>query len=296
MNFSSIKNVVTSKVGRQLLTAQKHSPAIMFGAGVVGVVATAVLASKASMKVEELVLRDHRADMKAIKTLEHVDYSDEDRQRDTALRYVKTAGGLTKLYGPAVAVGALSIICLTGAHVTLTRRNAGLTAAYVALEKGFNKYRERVVEEFGEEKDREFRYGSVEEVVEDERGEKTVIKRADMDADKSIYAKFWDENSTSWNQNPDYNMVFLKAQQQYATDRLRAKGHLFLNEVYDALGLDRTPAGAVTGWVLGNDGDNYVDFGIFNDDMAPEHLAFFTGRENGIWLDFNVDGLIYDKI
>lgn len=295
MNLSSIKSIVTSKAARQLLTVKKNSPAIMFGAGVVGVVTTTVLACKATLKVEEVVLRDHRADMKMIKNLEHVDYSEEDRTKDTALRYVKTVGGLTKLYGPAVVVGALSIICLTGAHVTLSRRNAGLTAAYVALEKGYNKYRDRVIQEFGEEKDREFRYGVVEEVVEDEKGDKVVIKRADSVNGLSGYAALWDENSTSWNHNPDYNMVFLKAQQKYANDRLQAKGHVFLNEVYDDLGLERTPAGAVVGWVKG-EGDNYIDFGIFNDDMQPEHLAFFTGRENAIWLDFNVDGVIYDKI
>lgn len=295
MNFSSIKNLVTSKAARQLLIAQKHSPAIMFGAGIVGVVGTVVLASRATLKVEQEVLFDHRADMEKIRTIEHADYSEQDRARDTALRYTKTAMGLGKLYAPAVVIGVVSITCLTGSHVVLSRRNAGLTAAYAALEKGFNKYRARVVEEFGEEKDREFRYGVVEEVIENENGEKVVVKRADLDDEYSIYAKLFDENSTSWNQNPDYNMVFLKAQQQFATNRLRANGHLFLNEVYDALGLDRTPAGAVTGWLV-DEGDDYVDFGIFNNEMKPEHLAFFTGREDSIWLDFNVVGTIYDKI
>lgn len=295
MNLSSVKSVITSKAGRQILTLQKHSPVILFGVGVVGVTAAAILACKATLKVDQDVLVPAQKNLGLIKTAVREDYSEEDRAKDVALVYIQSAAKLCKLYGPAIIVGAVSITCLTGAHVTLTRRNAGLTAAYVAMEKGFNKYRERVVEDLGEEKDREFRYGMEEVVGEDKDGKKTTVKRASSDDGPSVYGKLWDENASSWNANPDYNLMTLKAQQQYANDRLQARGHLFLNEVYDALGLDRTPAGQIVGWVKGNR-DDYVDFGIFNDKMQPEHLAFFTGRENAIWLDFNVDGPVYDLI
>jgi hypothetical protein len=294
MNLSSIKSVITSKAGRQVLTLQKHSPAILFGAGVVGVATTVVLACKATLKVEQEVLVPAQKNLGLIKDLVRDDYTEDDRAKDTALVYIQSAAKLTKLYGPAAIVGTVSIACLTGSHVVMSRRNAGLTAAYMALEKGFDKYRERVVEDLGEEKDREFRYGVEEVVSEDENGKKIVTRRAASD-EPSIYAKLWDESSSSWNHNPDYNMMFLKAQQQYANDRLQTHGHLFLNEVYDSLGLDRTPEGQIVGWVK-NNGDNYVDFGIFNDAMQPEHLAFFTGRENAIWLDFNVDGPVYQLI
>lgn len=297
MNLVGIKNLVTSKVGRQLLTAQKHSPALLFGAGVVGIVGTVVLASRATLKVEE-VLDEHNEMAKHIKTFEHVDYSDEDRTKDQLLLYIKTVGKFTKLYGPAVVVGVASIACLTSSHVILTKRNAGLMAAYAAVEKGFKEYRDRVVEDLGPDKDREYRYGAIDkEIVEEtEEGQKiTTMKKANPGVG-SMYARFWDENSSSWNVDPAYNMMFLKCQQKYANDRLRAKGHVFLNEVYDDLGLPRTKEGQLVGWVWDGEGDNYIDFGIFNADMEPEHLAFFTGRENGIWLDFNVDGIVYDKI
>lgn len=297
MNLSSIKDLVTSKVGRQILTAQKHSPVLLLGAGVVGVVGTVVLACRATLKVEE-VLTEHQEMAKHIKTFEHVDYSEDDRVKDQAVLYTKTAMKLTKLYGPAVLIGALSIGCLTGSHVVLSRRNAGLTAAYAALEKGFNEYRKRVADEFGDEKEREFRYGAISVTETNEKGERVTVRKANPTGALSIYAKLFDENSTSWNLEPMYNLAYLKCQQQFANDRLRAKGHLFLNEVYDSLGLDRTPAGQVVGWVWDNKegGDNYVDFGIFNAEMEPEHLAFFTGREKSIWLDFNVDGVVYEKI
>jgi hypothetical protein len=294
MNLSGIKNLVTSKVGRQLLIAQKHSPVLMFGAGVVGITATVVLACKATLKVEE-VLDHHREYAKHIKTHESVEYSEDDRNRDMALLYVQSSMKLTKLYAPAVIIGVVSIGCLTGSHIVLTRRNAGLTAAYAALDKGFREYRARVVDEFGEDKDREFRHDTIKVTEVNDKGERVTVTKVNPDGLPSIYARIWDEHSSSWNPEPTYNLAFLRAQQQILTDRLRANGHLFLNEVYDDLGLDRTPAGQIVGWVLG-EGDDFVDFGIFNDAMKPEHLAFFTGRENAIWLDFNVVGSVYQKI
>lgn len=298
MNFASIKGVVTSKAGRQLLHVRKHSPAILFGVGVAGVVGTVVLATRASLKANEKVLNDHRADMKHIRTLEHVDYSEEDRTKDTILRYTKTGIALTKLYGPALVVGGLSIAALTGSHIILSRRNAAVVAAYKLLEKSYDDYRERVVKDLGTAKDREFRYGEVDVEIEEEidgKKVKTKTKAIDPNASMSMYAKLFDENSTSWSPSPEYNLMFLKSQQQFANDKLQAKGHVFLNEVYDSLGLERTPAGQVVGWVKGN-GDDYVDFGVFADDMNPEKLAFFTGREKAVWLDFNVDGIVYELI
>lgn len=299
MNLSSIKDLVTSKAARQILTVQKHSPVLLFGAGVIGVVGTVVLASKATLKLED-VLVDHQKTVQDINTVVHEDYSEEDRTKDKVVLYTKTVMEIGKLYAPAVVIGVVSITCLTGSHIILTKRNAGLTAAYAALDKGFREYRRRVTEEYGDEKDREFRYGAIDkEIVEEtEQGPVvTTIKKIDPDSKHSGYARLFDEHtSMSWNANPDYNLMFLRCQQNWANDRLRAKGHVFLNEVYDALGLDRSPEGQVVGWVWNGDGDNYIDFGIFDKDMQPEHLAFFTGREKSIWIDFNVDGIVYNKI
>jgi hypothetical protein len=69
----------------------------------------------------------------------------------------------------------------------------------------------------------------------------------------------------------------------------------FENEVLDNLGIERCPAGAVTGWIK-DEGDSYIDFGIFTDENSERVIDFMVGREKSIWLDFNVDGTIYDKI
>jgi hypothetical protein len=300
MKFSAIKDVVTSKVGRQLLQVQKHSPVLMLGAGIVGVGATVVLASRATLKVQE-VLEEHQTYLEKINGMEHPSYSDDDRTKDRFVLYLHTTSKILKLYSPAVIAGLASVSFLVGGHQIQARRNSALMAAYSGLEKAFDKYRKRVVDDMGADKDREYRYGKVDGhyVEKDEKtGEdvRTPVTRVSSET-PSGYAKFFDENSTSWNDgDPMYNLMFLKCQQNYVNDRLKAKGHVFLNEVYDALGLERSSAGAVVGWVWQGEGDNYIDFGIFDAQMEPQHLDFFTGRENAILLDFNVDGVIYDKI
>lgn len=298
MNLSTIKNLVTSKAGRQILVLQKNSPTLLFGAGVVGVVATVALACRATLKVES-VLYDHEKDMQRLDDVSDHLGGDEKVLQAKALIYTKTTVNLTKLYGPAFLVGVGSIACLTGSHHIMSQRNASLMAAYKVLEKGYEQYRKRVVDDLGADKDREYRFGStdVEIVEETDKGQKiTHIKRMDQDGLPSPYGRLFDQSSTSWNDRPDYNVVFLRCQQSYLNDKLRARGHVFLNEVYDALGLDRSKEGAVVGWIWNGDGDNYIDFGLFDKEMKPENFDFFTGRENAVWLDFNVDGVVYDKI
>lgn len=296
MKLSAIKNVVTSKAGRQLLTVQKNSPKLLFGAGIVGVVATAVLASRATLKVDG-VLDGHAKKLVNINITNHVDYSEDDRQKDKVILYVQTAMRLTKLYAPAVTIGVVSIFCLTSSHNILSQRNAGLAAAYAALDKGFNEYRERVLKDVGAEKEREYRYETeTREFVEETNKGQKITHEQRVSGDPSIYAKIFGRDTTqNWNAESAYNMIFLRAQQNYANHLLQSRGHVMLNDIYDALGLDRTPAGAVVGWVKDH-GDNYIDFGIFDRELEPKHAAFFTGREENLWLDFNVDGVVYEMI
>ena len=297
--LQSAKTLATSKVGRQLLIAKKNSPTLMFGAGVVGMVGTTVLASRATLKLDG-ILEEAQTNLKkaeSVKGMNRDDYTEVDYKKDCAVIYSKAVVQIAKQYAPAIALGALSIGLLTGSHVTLTRRNAGLTAAYATIDKAFDAYRERVREEFGSEKDDEFRYGHVnkEIVTETETGPQVhTEKRFDPTA-ISGYARFFDETNKNFVRNPAYNGVFLRCQQNWANDMLKARGHVFLNEVYDQLGLERSKAGAIVGWIHGGDGDNFIDFGIF-DANNPGARSFVNGDEDAILLDFNVDGVIYDKI
>lgn len=285
---------VTRTFGHGVLLAQKNSPQLLFAAGVAGMVGTTVLACRATLRAEE-ILSEAKGKMDLVNSLEHDDYDKTDRIRDRTLVRYQTAVKLGREYAPAVILGVASIAMLTKSHRILTQRNAALVSAYTALDKGFREYRSRVVAKYGDEEDRDLYYGTQEiTVIDPETEEKKTIKRA---GNASVYARFFDASSTSWSKDPEVNRFFLKSQQNYANELLASRGHLFLNEVYDMLKMERSSAGSVVGWALSRDGstDNYVDFGIFNDESQAAR-DFVNGYEGSILLDFNVDGVIYDKI
>lgn len=299
------KNVIKGKAGRALLHVKKNSPEILMAVGVVGIVGSTVLACRATLRASDVMdtAKDKFDTIKKAKESVDVEvYSENDYKKDLAIAYVQTGADFVKLYGPAVVLGAVSISCILGSHNIMKKRNLALVAAYKAVEKGFSDYRARVVAEFGEDKDYQFKHGlsSKVDVVEetDENGKKKKVKKDAFDVEDpnniSQYAVFFDESSSEWSKTPEYNKTFLKCQQNYANDLLHSRGHIFLNEVYDLIGVPRTQAGAVVGWVKG-DGDDYVDFGIFN--IGSEKARdFVNGYERSILLDFNVSGIIYDKI
>lgn len=287
-----IPNAVTTKCARQILLSKKFAPQILFGTGVVGMVGSTVLACRATLKLDE-TLQETQNDLSIAHSLEHEDYSEGDRKRDISIIYVRSAVSVTKLYAPSILLGAASIGALTSSHKMLTQRNIALTAAYAALDKGFSEYRARVIDKYGEQQDREFRYETEQVEIVNSKG-KTVKETRVAPGAASIYARFFDEYSTSWGKEPEYNLLFLRAQQNYANDLLNSRGHVFLNEVYAMLGIEHSQAGAVVGWVISKDGDNFIDFGVFDDTNSCRD--FVNGREGSILLDFNVDGVIYDKI
>ena len=291
-----VPGAITQKVARGALLAQKNSPGVLFGAGIVGVGVSTVLACRATLKMDE-VLTESKRKVTTAKTLQHDDYSDYDRKRDLTLIRYQTSIKIVRLYAPAIIVGGLSIAALTRSHNILTRRNAALTAAYAALERGFNEYRARVISKYGEEEDRNLRYGTREvSVIDPETKEKKMITRV-APGEPSIYARFFDNSCGPWSKEPEYNLIFLKAQQNYANDLLHARGHVFLNDVYDMLGMERSSAGSVVGWLFTRNGttDNFINFGVF-EGKSDKARDFVNGFEGSILLDFNVDGVIYDKL
>lgn len=299
MDLTRLKDLATSKVIRQGLKFKKNSPHIMFGVGVVGFVGTVVLASKATMKLPD-ILDEHDSNVATFKAAlaePSIEYTAPEAASDIRKSHVLAAIEVTKVYAPAAVVGVVSVACLTGAHVELTRRNTALMAAYAAIDKGFREYRKRVVNDLGVEKDREYLYGKEEIEVEVEgKGGKKKVKKVEVAQTAAIYAKFFDESNENWSVTPENNLSFLKMHQNYQQLELQRRGHVFLNEVYDAVGLPRTPEGSVVGWLRDGDGDGFIDFGIWDDDQMADMQEFLSGRRKMLLLNFNVDGVIYDKI
>lgn len=289
MNVMMIKNIV----GRTGLVLQKYSPQILTGLGIVSGVGSTVLACKATLKLEDTL-------EKAEKRIKAVPAED---QKELTKAYIRNGAEIAKLYAPAASLGVLSITCALGGQKIMHSRNVALAAAYKLAEEAFTEYRHRVIDAYGEDTDRMFKYGLKKETVtvveEGEDGKKKKVKRdidVPIDPSKiSQYARFFDEGCKNWDKNPEYNMFFLKSSQNYMNDLLRSRGHVFLNEVYEHLGLPHSQAGAVVGWVMSKDGDNFIDYGLY-DDTIEKTRDFVNGYENVILLDFNVDGVIWNLI
>lgn len=291
-----VPNVVGRSLARNSLLLQKNSPQILLGVGVVGVVASTVLACRSTLKLEE-VLQKHANDLNNARAMEDPSYSEKDRASDIRMIKRRAAVDVAKLYGPAVIAGGIGIVALTKGHLILSRRNAALSAAYVALDKGFTEYRARVVDKYGEDADRDFRHGTRQVDVYDEKTKKNKrVTRTSMDT-PSIYARFFDQTSSAWKPDPEHNLYYIRCQQNFWNDRLRQKGHVFLNEVYESLGMEDTKPGQVVGWVYSKEGnrDNFIDFGVFNGN-TQQARDFVNGFNDSILLDFNVDGPILDLL
>lgn len=302
-----------NKIGFQL---KKKSPELLIVIGVAGVVASAVMACKATLKATEIA-DEAKKDIDVIHEAEAAGetksgkpYSAEDTRKDLTIVYAHTAGKYAKLYAPSAVLGVASIICIVASHNILKERSIAVATAYAKLDKSYTDYRNRVAERFGEEIERELRYNikarEIETPVTDEKGKtKTVKEMVDVAAEGwdpseySPYARIFDESHPQWTKDAEMNQYYLKARQAQATDILRARGHLFLNEVYDMLGFPRTKAGAVVGWLYDPKhpefGDSYVDFGMY-EVRREKAVDFVNGWERSFILDFNVVGDITDDI
>lgn len=300
IKFSGAKSIITRAASRGTLKLGKHSPVIMFSVGIVGVVATAVLASKATLNLDEIIqeTEDQRSSAKAFLERDN-DYDDDKYHADMRTLQIRQSLKVLRLYAPAIGVGVLSIACLTGSHVVLTKRNTALMAAYATLDRGFKSYRARVEDEYGPDKDREFYHGVETEEVEvvTKKGElkKQTVETA---AGPSMYGRLYNKHNPLFvHSSPELNIAQLRMYQNTLNWKLKSQGHLFLNEAYDQLNYPRTKAGQVVGWIYeGGSGDGHVDFGIWDDENMENLVNFMSRREEELVLDFNVDGVIYDKI
>lgn len=303
-NKTEILKSVNGVTSKAVMKLKKHSPEILVVAGIAGTVVSAVLACKATTKVAE-ILDETKGTLDTIHegmetgAINGQEYTNEDGKKDTVVVYAQTGMKLAKLYGPAIILGTLSVTSILASNNILRKRNVALGAAYAAIDKSFKEYRGRVIERFGEQVDTELKYGikakKFKEIeVDPETGKEKKVKKTVMVADPNLqsdYAVYFDSKSRNYETNPDYNRMFLKAQQAFANDKLQTRGHLFLNEVLDDLDLPRTPAGQIVGWT--KDGpDGYVNFRIVEVERETE-----DGRhEPALLLDFNVEGNIWEKM
>lgn len=304
------KNTIITNARRTFCRAglklKKHSPEILVIAGVAGTITAAVMACKATLKAETIIeeAKDGKRAVEEAKALDE-NYAQNDSKKELRTVYIRAGVRLVRLYAPAMAVGAVSVAGILTSHGILRKRNAALAAAYAAADKSLKELEARITERFGKEICNELKYNLKEaEITEketDEAGNEKDVKKKITVTDScapSQYARIFDRDSYCWDRNPDTRYMTLSAQQNLANDKLRAKGHIFLNEVYDLLGLERTKEGQIVGWVYdpkNAETDSYVEFEII-DNVYSEDEDSENGYNEGMLIDFNVDGNILDLI
>lgn len=312
-------NKVTRTLNRGALHVKKHSPEILLVGGLISGGVALVAACRATTKLESVlaetknnVAQVHECaaageirvqDGDEIRTVE---YTEEDSKKDLTIVYARGAWAVTKLYAPAIGFGAVSLACILASHGIINKRNAALASTVAAIGKDFDEYRGRVVERFGSDMDHELKYNikakEVEETVINEDGTESTVKKTievveEPKKEMDEFTRCFCEGCTGWTKDAEANLVFLRSVERWANQRLQAVGHLFLNEVFDSLGLPRSSSGAQMGWMYDPENpDHKVDFGIFNIHI-PANRDFVNGWERSIWLNFNVDKEpIYNKI
>lgn len=315
MNISAIQKSIRSAISRGGFKIQKHSPEILIMTGVIGGVSAAVMACKATTKAGD-ISEFYDSEMDKIEKCEanhslseSGTYTDEDARKDRAIIYIQTAGKYAKLYAPSVLLGIASIGCIFASNNILRKRNVALAAAYSALDTAFSEYRERVVDRYGEDVDKELRYCTkakkITKTVQNEDGEDQKVKEIQhtYSGIGSVYAvpfKQYTETPDGkqirniyYDMDPNYNEQYIRSREQFATDHLLAYGHVFLNDVYKMLGIPPTKAGQIVGWSLEN-GDTYISFASYNKHGLNDPLIY--DEDGDILLDFNVSGNIIDQM
>lgn len=314
MKNAELMNKITRGLGRIKLNAIKHSPEILLGVGIVTGITGAVVACKATPKACKII-EEKKAQLAEIRYVhEHADeftteenkYTDEDYKKDIVSVYTSMAVDVAKTYAPAVTLGVTSITSLLVSNRILNKRHLALAAAYATVDQAYKGYKERVVERFGPDMDRELTYNikakEIEEKVVDENGEEKVEKKTVQESTPPKFTGYtfvFDQYCLNHVKDADLNKMYLSKTQAFFNNKLRTDGYVFLNDILSELGIDRTKAGQSVGWYYDESRPeqfhNYIDFGIL-DIKDEQKRLFINGKENAVWLNFNVDGPILDLI
>lgn len=283
----------------------KHAPTILSVTASAGVIATGYLAWKAGTRFEDVEGRDWDRRKECLRNADTI--PDEDVPKIERKNRILFILDTVRTVAPAAIVGAATITMIYFSNSISKKRLAAMGAAYATLQTAFDGYKRTMVEALGKEsvdkilKPKLPNVGkSAEEILSsDNKSDAAYVSDAVVNSLKALspYARIIaEESSTCWDPNEDYTSQNLAAVQLWANRRLERKGHLFLNEVFDQLGLSRTREGAVVGWLKNGEGDNYVSFGDFDASIYRVPSDDYTRVDSNFIVDFNVDGVIWDRI
>ena len=297
----TLSTIFHTAIGR----VSKHAPTILSVGASVGVVATSAFAWHAGRTFEDVEYRNYER----IKDCQNRANGIPDEEVPSIERRNRLAFALdaARHIAPTVIIGGTTIALIYFSNSISRKRMAALSAAYFAVQNAFDNYKSKMVNALGKETVDKIvqpklpNYGkTAEEILEnDDRNDAADVTDAvlSMVRECSPYARVISEtSSTAWDPNEDYTTMNLTEIQAWANRRLEKKGHLFLNEVFDQLGLSRMKEGALVGWLKNGDGDGYVSFGDIEGSIyrVPDYER--KSIHSNVVVDFNVDGVIWDKI
>ena len=267
------------------LSLKANAPTIMVVSGIVAMGASVIVASRQTLKVEDIL--DDRT--------EELDLEKPTNHPENVKTYNQLAIDLGKLYAvPTVLfVGGAGLVF--GGHRILVRRNATLALAFTGLKKSFDLYRSRVKDELGSEYDTKFMSGYFfEEEVDDEGKPTGRLVQSREEDQQDPYNRIFDEfSTTAWHRDLSVNNLFLRHQQKFAQERLNRRGYLYLSDVYEALGFPESDVSRVVGWKVRKNPDGSKDFPVVDFGLnTPHPLDSELAREQAVYLDFNCQGLI----
>lgn len=290
------------------LWCKQHSPELLLTSAIVSTIVSIVSACVATKKVEKVIEPAKKKIVESHQAVEAGLADPKAEKKNLTKLYLKTGSKVALYYAPAVLTFGLAVSSMIGSHNIMRGRNAALASAFAALKSSYDLYRDKVKEKIGEEAE-ELLYGNYEEKKETHTTaggkvkEKVTYEKKAEDDENNLFRACWGPGNTNYDASlGQANLTTLLRAENYLNQVLRAKGYLFLSDVYEELGYTAGLLGArklqashVLGWIFDPNDPNrasYVDFGIHDKDgnMTQHARDFQCGAEDFIWLEFNVDG------
>ena len=230
----------------------KHSPEIMTGIGIAGMITTTVLAVKATPKALMLI------DSKKQEIFDELDPSEvpdnNTNYKDLQLKPIEVVKVAWKPYIPAVVTCVASVTCLIGASSVNAKRNAALATAYELSKTALTEYKEKVVETVGEKKEEIIR-----EKVAQKKVDNNPVSKSEVIMTGSGDVLFLEPVSMRYFKSDIENIRKIINDLNY---RLTTgmEEYISLSELYDEIGLTHTAQSDDIGWNIYRDGQINIDF------------------------------------
>lgn len=288
-SLSKFKGTFSATLSKVSFKIEQKAPEICLAIGIAGVITATIVACKATLSVkdicddakkkEEELKSDHENTVSVDENGDIQDdvVSEKELKNEIGKVYIDAGWSIAKLYAPAVIIGSIALALLLKSHFTLVSRNIALAAGYAALAKEFDEYRQNVIDRYGEDVDKELRFNinkeAIKEGIEPSKKKETALIPA--------RTRFIFDETTSdlWQKSLVYNIDFLSLTEHNANELLRAKRHLFVNDILEMMHMDPIQSGQDNGWIY---------------DPMIEHKIVFTtyttGDNSGIWFELNIDG------